>query len=96
MSHRSAPLRFLVAILLCLGSAPAIAQDATAEITIKINPSDLDVLSRALDALPLSETAGPIIKIQAQIDAQPGHEWDRYRSARTVEEIGHPARGVKP
>jgi hypothetical protein len=40
MSHRSTRLRFLIAVL-CIGSAPAIAQDATAEITLKLSPAEV-------------------------------------------------------
>ncbi len=90
MSQRSTLLRFLVAIL-CIGAAPAIAQDATAEITLKINASDLEVIAKALDALPFPEAMGTMVRVQAQIDAQPGSQWDKYRSATTVQEIRCPA-----
>jgi hypothetical protein len=89
MSHCSkTPLRFgLIAAGLWLSTAAAaFAQEAPPDITLRISASDIEVLSKALDALPITETAGTIIRIQAQIDAAPGPQWDKYRSATTTQE----------
>jgi hypothetical protein len=81
------PLRFLLATALWLCAPLAIAHaQEPAEITLRLNASDLDVIGKALDALPFSKAMSAIIRIQAQIDAQPGPQWDKYRSATTVQE----------
>src|ERR1700730_13465912 len=76
---------FLAAAFWLTATASAFAQDAP-DITLKFSPADLEVLSKALHALPISETADTITKIQAQIDAQPGPQWAKYRSATTVQD----------
>jgi hypothetical protein len=92
------PLRFglLAAALWLTATASAFAQEAPPSITLRLGPSDIEVLSKAVDALPLSETAATIIKIQAQIDAQPGPQWAKYRSATTVQDLCGPAAKVTP
>jgi hypothetical protein len=81
-------LRFgLFAMALWLTAmASAFAQDANEIITLKLIHSDLELIAKALDAVPISESANTVTKVQAQIDAQPGPQWDKYRSAKAVQE----------
>jgi hypothetical protein len=92
MSHLSkTPLRIFslsTALSLFAACAPGHAQNAAPpEMTLSVSATDIDVLSKALDRLPITECASTIIKIQAQIDAQPRSEWARYQSATTVEDL---------
>jgi hypothetical protein len=76
MSHRSTPLRFLVAILCIAGVSPAIAQDATAEITLKLPPAQVAEIARLVDLQPISKSPPPAywdlqIKIQKALETNP-------------------------
>jgi len=98
MSHGSttAPSRICLAAVLLFAASTALAQGPAPEITLRIRPSDLEVLVRALDAMPIEQTADTIIRIQTQVDAQAGPEWEKYRSPTTVRTIGVSLRAVTP
>jgi hypothetical protein len=90
MSHLSkTPLRILsLSTALSLFAACAYAQNTVPpEMTLSVSAADIDVLAKALDRLPIAERASTIIKIQAQIDAQPRSEWAKYQSATTVQDL---------
>ncbi len=66
--------RAVIAAVLFVGMLPALAQDA--HITLRFNSADVLVLDKALAAIPLNQAYPAIDKIQKQIDAQGGFEWD--------------------
>ncbi len=88
MSRSSTLPACLLASISCVfAGAAARAQTAPPEIVLHVNATDLKVISRALDARPLSDTAATIARLQKQIDATSGPAWAWARSATKVQEV---------
>ncbi|MGJ5120968.1 hypothetical protein ACQR11_21805 [Bradyrhizobium oligotrophicum] len=80
----------------------AIITTAAPAAQFDLTPHDIDVVGRALDhandRVLYPDDAEMLARLQAQIDAQPGAEWDEYRSLAEPCELPciHPIRKPRP